>query len=102
MEKILYTEIKSEIKIKGLLSGSLAFMCIRLTRVLLSMLLYNIGPEVLASFTNTDRMIKGIQIGNCEIKVLNFADSTTTFLRDITCLNRIRMILKLHKNAKIN
>ena len=29
--------------------------------------------------------IKGIQIGDHEIKIVNFADGTTIFLRDITC-----------------
>ena len=70
---------------------------------LLSMLLYIIAIEVLANFINTDKMIKGIQIGDHEIKIVNFADNTTILLRrDITCLNRIRVILKLHENAKIN
>ena len=69
---------------------------------LLSMLLYNIVTELLASFINADKRIKGIQIGDNEIKVVNFADSTTVFLKDITCLNRIQIILKLYENAKIN
>ena len=47
-------------------------------------------------------LIKGIQIGDNEIKVVNFADNTTVFLKDITCLNRIQIILKLYENAKIN
>ena len=49
--------------------------------------------------------IKGIQIGDCKIKVANFADNTTIFLRDITCVNRIQVILKLYEDAsssKIN
>ena len=49
--------------------------------------------------------INGEQIGNREIKIVNFADNTTIFLRDITCLNRIQMILKLYEDAsssKIN
>ena len=59
--------------------------------------------EVLATFINTDEIIKGIQIGDHEIKIVNFADNTTIFLRrDITCLNRIQVILKLYENAKIN
>ena len=37
--------------------------------------------------------IKGIQIGENEIKTVSFA-GTTIFLTDITCLNRIRVILK--------
>ena len=63
------------------------------------MLLYIVAIEVLAKFINIDKMIKGIQIGNREIKIVNFADDTTIFLWDITCLN---MILKLYENAKIN
>ena len=38
---------------------------------LLSMLLYIIVIEVLANFTNTDKMIKEIQIGYHEIKIVN-------------------------------
>ena len=29
-----------------------------------------------------------------EIKVVNFADDNTVFLRDITCLNKVQLILK--------
>ena len=49
--------------------------------------------------------ITGIQVGHHEIKIVNFADSTTIFLRDITFLNRIQVILKLYEDAsrsKIN
>ena len=49
--------------------------------------------------------IKGMQIGDHEIKLVNFADDTTIFLRDIACLNRIQVILKLYEDAsssKIN
>ena len=64
---------------------------------LLSMLLYIIVAEVLANFINADKRIKGIQIGDHEIKIVNFADNTTIFLRrDITCLKRIQVILKLY------
>ena len=69
---------------------------------LLSMLLYIIAIEGLDNFINTDKMIKGIQIGDYEIKIVSFADDTTTFLWDITCLNMIQLILKLYQNAKIN
>ena len=47
---------------------------------LLSMLLNIIAIEVLANFINTDKMIKWIQIGDHEIKIVNFADDTTIFL----------------------
>ena len=44
---------------------------------LLFMLLYIIAIEVLANFINTYKMIKGIQIGDHEIKIVHFADDTT-------------------------
>ena len=77
-------------------------MCV-LQGCLLSMLLYNIANEVLANLINADKRIKGIQIGDHDIKMVNFADNTTIFLRDITrLLNRIKVILKPFENAKIN
>ena len=66
------------------------------------MLLYNIVAEVFANFINADKRIKGIQIGDHEVKIANFADNTSIFLRDITFLNRIQVILKLVENANIN
>ena len=56
------------------------------------MLLYSIAAEVLPNLINADKRIKGIQIGDHEIKIVNFADKTTIFLGDITCLNRIQVI----------
>ena len=50
------------------------------------MLLYIIAAEVIASFINTNKSIKGIQIGDHEIKIVNFADDTTIFLRDTPAL----------------
>ena len=47
---------------------------------LLSMLLYIIATEVLVSFINADKMIKMIQIGDHEIKIVHFVDNTTIFL----------------------
>ena len=41
--------------------------------------------------------MKGVQIGDHEIKLVNFADDITIFLGDITCLNRIQVILKLYE-----
>ena len=76
-------------------------MCVR-QWYQLSKLLHNIAAEVLANLINADKRIKGIQIEDHEIKIVNFADNTTIFLRDITCLNRIQVILKPYENAKIN
>ena len=58
-------------------------MCVR-QGYLLSILLYNVAVEVLANLINADKRIKGLQIGDHEIKTPNFTDNTTIFLRDIT------------------
>ena len=69
---------------------------------LLSMLLYIIVAEVLVNFINADKRIKAIQIGDHEIKIVNFADDTIIFLGDITYLDMAQVILILYENAKIN
>ena len=69
------------------------------------MFLYIIATEVLANFINSNKRIKGIQIGDHEIEIVTFPDDATIFLRDITCLNRVQVILKLYQDAsssKIN
>ena len=69
------------------------------------MLLYIIAAEVLTNFIISDAHVKGVQIGAHEIKVINFADDTTIFLRDIDSLPRIQAILNLYEKAsssKIN
>ena len=90
--EVAYTNIESKIKINGLLFDPLIPMCVR-QWCQLSKLLYNIAAEVLANLINADKRIKGIQIGDHEIKIVNFTDNTTIFLRDITCLNRVQVIL---------
>ena len=84
----------------GLLSDSLSPMCAH-QWCQLSKLLYNGATEVLANLINADKKIKGIQIGDHEIKIVNFADNTTIFLRNITCLNRIQVILRLYEKDKL-
>ena len=77
-------------------------MCVR-QGCLLPMLLYNIVAEVLANLINADKRIKGKQIGDHDIKTVNFSDNTTIFLRGITCLfNRRQVILNPYENAKMN
>ena len=57
-------------------------MCVRQCCQLFK-LLYNIESEVLANLTNADERIKGIQIGDHEIKIVNFTDNTPIFfIRD--------------------
>ena len=78
-------------------------MCVRQGCLMSMLLLYNITVEVLANLINADKRIKGIQIGDNDIKIVNFVDNTTIFLRDITCLlNRIQVILKRYEYARIN
>ena len=43
--------------------------------------------------------IKGIQIGDHEIKIVNFSDDTNIFVKDITWLNIKQVILKLYEDA---
>ena len=75
-------------------------MCVR-KGCLLSMLLYNIATEVLANIINAYKRIKGIEIGDHEIKIDYFTDNTTIFLRDNTYLNRIQVILRLYEKDKL-
>ena len=70
------------------------------------MLLYIIVAEVLARSIYANKRIKGTQIGgDHEIEIVDFADDTTILLRDIICLNRIQVVLKLYEDthsSKIN
>ena len=54
--------------------------------------------KVLAIFIDADTRIKGIQIGDHKIKIVNFAYDTTIFLRDFSCLTKIELILELSQN----
>ena len=54
-----------------------------------------------ANLINADKAIKGIQIRDREIKIVNFTDNTTIFLRNITCLNRMQVILRLYEKDKL-
>ena len=103
--KVAYTNIQSKITINGLLSDPFTLMQGVRQGCPLSSVLYIRAAEVLANFIDADKRIKGVQIGDHEIKLVNFADDITIFLGDITCLNRIQVILKLYEKAfssKIN
>ena len=97
---VAYTNIESKIKVHGLLSDPLTPICARQWWQL-SKLFYNIAAEVLANLINADKRIKGIKIGDHEIKIVRFTDNTIIFLRDITCLNRIQVILRLYEKDKL-
>ena len=65
----------------------------------LSMLLYIIVAEVLANFIIANKRVKGVQIETQEIKIVNFADDRTIFLREIDFLNRFQTTLDLYEKA---
>ena len=67
----------------------------------LSKLLYNSAAEVLANLINDDKRIRRIQIGDHEIKIVNFTDNTIIFVRNTTSLNRIQVILRLYEKDKL-
>ena len=92
MIKVAYTDIKSKIKINGLLSDPFTLMQGIRQGCPLSMVLHITVDYVFANFIDADKRIKGMQIGNHEIKLVNFADEITFFLADTTCLSRIHMI----------
>ena len=98
--EVAHTNIESKIKINSLLFDPLTPICVR-QWCQLSKLLYNTAAEVLANLINADKRVKGIQIGDHEIKIVTFTDNTTIFLRDITCLNRIQVILRLFEKDKL-
>ena len=92
--------MKSKIEISDRLFDPLTPMRIR-QGCLLSMLLYNITAEVPANLINVDKMVKGIQNGDHEIKIVNYTENTTIFLGDIICLNRMQVILRLNEKDKL-
>ena len=53
------------------------------------MLLYNSAAETLANFINADKRIKGIQIGDHDIKQVNFVDNSTILMILITLFSII-------------
>ena len=71
-------------------------------RITLLYTLFLLFVTLLTLLINADKKIKEMQIGDHEIERVNFANNNIIFLRDITCLNRIQVILKLFENAKIN
>ena len=89
----------------GLLSDSFTLIQVFHQDFQLSMLLWIIVTEVLAIFIDADMRVKDIQIGDHEIKIVNFANDTTIFLRDFSCLTKVEWILKLSQktsSSKIN
>ena len=74
MIKVAYTDIESKIKINGLLSDPFTLMQGVRQGCPLSMVLYITVDHAFANFIDADKRIKGMQIGDHEIKLVNFAD----------------------------
>ena len=61
------------------------------------MLLCITVAEMLVIFIDANTRIKGIQIGDQEIEIIDFTDDTTIFLRDFNCLTKIELISNYFK-----
>ena len=77
MIKVEYTDIQSKIKINGLLSDSITLTQGVRQGFPLSLVLYIIAAELLANFTDAKKRMKGVQIEDHEIKIVNFPDDIT-------------------------
>ena len=77
MIKVEYTDIQSKIKINGLLSDSITLTQGVRQGFPLSLVLYIIAAELLANFTDAEKRMKGVQIEDHEIKIVNFSDDIT-------------------------
>ena len=93
--EVAYTNIEYKIKINGFLFDPLT--PIRICQwCQLSKLLYNTVAKVLGNLINADKRIKGIEIEDHEIKIVNFTDNTIIF-----CLNKIQVILRLYEKDEL-
>ena len=99
MIQVASVNIQSKIKINGVLSESFTLIQGFHHGCSLSMFLCIIAAEVLAIFIDANTRIKGIQTGDHEIKIVNFADDTTIFLRDFSCLTKTELTLELSQKA---
>ena len=99
MIQVASINIQSKIKINGFLSDSFTLIQGFHQGCPLSMLLWIIVAEVLAIFIDADTRIKGIQIGDHEIKIVNFAYDTTIFFWDFSCLTKMELILELSQKS---
>ena len=64
----------------------------------LSGLLFVIGSELLSNAIQKDPTIKGIQVGQKEIKITQYADDTTVLVRDLDAVSQLLKLLHNFKN----
>jgi len=66
----------------------------------LSEILFVIGVEILSDAIKCSRGIEGIQIDqNISIKITQYADDTTTFVKDIRSVHRLFDLLQQFENC---
>lgn len=61
-------------------------------------LLFVIGIELLSNAIQKDPIIKGIQVGQEEIKMTQHADDTTVLVRDLDTISQLLKLLHNFKN----
>ena len=64
----------------------------------MSGLLFVIGIELLSNAIQKDPTIKGIQVGQKEIKITQYADDTTVLVRDLDAVSQLLKLLHNFKN----
>ena len=71
----------------------------------LSGILFVLGIELLSRYIKNDPTVKGIQVNKHELKISQYADDTTVFVRDfdsVTSLLRVLHAFKEHSGLEIN
>ena len=63
------------------------------------MLLCITAAKVLAIFIDAHTRIKGIQIGDHKIKIVDFVNDTPTFLRDFSYFTKVIFLKKLYEKT---
>ena len=98
--QILYKSTKSKIQINGSLTDTLDIASGVRQGCPLSMLLYTIAAEPLATYINNNPQIRGITLpsGNT-IKISQYADDTTAFISDTYSYTILQNAFKLFENA---
>ena len=79
MIKVAHTNIQSKIKINGLLSDPFTFMQGVSHGCPISLVLYITAAEVLVNLTDADKRMKGVQIGDHVMKLVNLLMTSQFF-----------------------
>ena len=96
MIKLAFTKIESKLEINGILFEPFSLMRRNHQECPFPIVLFIIAAEISTNFFDKD---KRNTKGHYEIKIVNFADDITIFLKYVLYLNRIQVTLKLYENA---